>query len=397
MVNLLRKIFIKNYQNVGDDHVRTAHGSLAAWFGIVSNLILVGLKLFAAFYLYYQSNWTVLSIALIADAANNFVDMASSIITLIGFKVASKKPDREHPFGHQRAEYIAALIVALLILVVGVELLRESITKVAEQIPVDYSLTTVIILGVAVLLKLLQSYVNFGIGKCISSLVLRATAIDSLLDAIATTLVLLAALFAISPLGWNFLDGWVGIFLSLFILYEGAMVAKDALSPLLGERNDPDLEEKIKKIAFSHKEILGIHDLIIHSYGATRNYVSFHAEVDESQSLLSAHNLIDEIEKEIKHELRVEVLIHIDPVAIGDEEFEAFKEKVVQLATNVDQNATIHDFRIIQKDDYRTLSFDVLLPYEDEGKEKAIAESVIHHFKEIDPKFHFDIDFDHPF
>lgn len=397
MVTLLRKLFIRNYRNVHDEKVRTAHGILAAWFGLVSNFLLVAMKITAALLLAAKSNWQVFSIALLADALNNVSDMASCMVTLFSFRLSSKKPDQEHPFGHQRIEYIAALIVSILVLFVGIELLRESITKIVEGTLVDYDALTLIFLGVSIFIKVLQGYVYLGLAKCISSLTLKAQGVDALMDVLTTTLVLVSAIFAMSPLHWNFLDAWTGLVVSLFIIYEGIMMIKEASDPLIGEPNNEKLSQEIQKKVLSHDQVLGIHDLIIHSYGTSIQYVTFDVEVNQSMSLVSAHELIDTIEREIRHDFRVQVSIHVDPVEVGNPTYDTYKARALAIVQSVDEKASIHDFQIQKGAEFTTISFDVLLPYVDDSKRKDIADAIKVEFQKIDPKFHFSIQFDHPY
>lgn len=397
MVTLLRRLFIRNYRNVRDEKVRIAHGVLAAWFGLISNFLLVAMKLTAAFLLAAKSNWQVFSIALLADAMNNVSDMASCLVTLFSFRLSSKRPDQEHPFGHQRIEYIAALIVSILVLFVGVEFLRESITKIVEGTLVDYDVLTLTFLGISILIKILQGYVYLALAKCIQSLALKAQGVDALMDVLTTALVLVSAIFAISPLHWNFLDAWIGLAVSLFIIYEGIAMIKEASDPLIGEPNNEALSQEIQKKVLSHQQVLGVHDFIIHSYGASNQFVTFDVEVNQSLSLVAAHELIDSIEREIRHDFRVQVSIHVDPVEVGNPIYDTYKARALAIVQSIDDKASIHDFQIQKGPDFSTISFDVLLPYMDENKREEIADAVIKEFQKIDSKYHFSIQFDHPY
>jgi cation diffusion facilitator family transporter len=397
MITLLRRLFIKNYTNVGDEGVRVKHGQLAAYFGILSNLLLVAMKLTAAFLLQAQSG--VLSIALVADAINNLADMASSIVTLVGFRISGKPADKEHPFGHERIEYIAGLVVSTIVLVLAVELIRDSIQNIITNTLVDSSLLTIIILGVAVLMKLLQGYFNYGMGKAIDSEALKATSLDSLTDAVATTAVMISAILAHSPLGWNFLDGYMGIVVGLFVAYSGVKMIKETADPLIGEQNNQELVEEVVKEVKSHQEILGVHDVLCHSYGPTKYFISLHAEINENMSMLDAHDVIDDIEREVKHKFHIDITIHMDPVAVGDPLTDKLKGEVAEELNKISPELKFHDFRIVRGPSHTNIIFDVLLPYDEKVTQDIIMKSLEAHFNPNEKKktYYFVVDFDRPF
>jgi cation diffusion facilitator family transporter len=407
MVTLLRRLFIKDYQNVNDEAVRVKHGKLAAIFGIVSNLILVAMKITAAFLIAFsafnastladKTLSTFLPMALIADAINNLADMASSLVTLVGFKISSKPADKEHPFGHERIEYIAGLVVSTIVLVLAVELFRDSLTKVISRETVDYDIPAVIVLGVAVLIKLLQSYVNRGMGKAISSEALEATALDSFTDAIATFAIMVSGILCLT-LQWNFLDGYMGIIVSLFVGYSGIKMIKDTADPLIGESgSNTALESSIVADVKSHPEILGVHDVLCHSYGPTKFFVSLHAEINERTPMLDAHDLIDNIEREIKHKYHCDITIHMDPIAVGDKLTDEIHGEVKGVLQGISPDLKMHDFRIVTGATHINVIFDVLLPYDEKVTQEVIMKALEDHFKGQTPQRFFVVTFDRPF
>jgi cation diffusion facilitator family transporter len=395
MVNFFRRLFIKDYANVTNEDVRAKHGKLAAWFGIVSNLLLVGMKLGVAFVLASQNAW-VFSMALVGDAVNNLSDMASSLVTLIGFRISSKPADKEHPFGHERIEYIVGLIVSTTVIVVAVQLFRDSLSKVIAQETVQYDLVTVIILGIAVVVKLFQGYFNYGMGKAISSPALKATSVDSLTDSLATFLIMVSGILSIA-LGWNFLDGYMGMAVSVFVCYSGFKMIKETAGPLIGEATDKGFVDKIVKDVLAHPEIKGVHDVICHSYGPTKYFISLHAEVDESKPILESHDVIDNVEREIKGRYGVEATIHLDPIAIGDPETDRLKVEVADELSKIDPTLKFHDFRIVPGPTHTNIIFDIVLPFDDPTTKKTIVTKLTQRFASRDKKYNFVLNFDRPF
>jgi cation diffusion facilitator family transporter len=395
MVTLLRRLFIKDYTNVGEESIRVKHGQVAALFGIISNCLLVAMKLVAAFVA--QADSGVLSIALIADAINNLSDMSSSIVTLVGFHISGKPADKEHPFGHQRLEYIAGLIVSSIVIALGAVLFKDSITKVINNERVSYELLGLIILGVSVLLKLLQSYVNYGMGKAISSEALKATSLDSLTDSIGTTAILISGLLSYLA-GIDYLDGYMGILISLFVAYSGFKMIKETAEPLIGEQNNQELVSDVVNDIKTHKEILGVHDVLCHSYGPTKYFISLHAEINENMSMLEAHDVIDEIEREIKHKFHIDITIHMDPVAVGDPLTDKLKSEVGAELFKISPELKFHDFRIVRGPTHTNIIFDVLLPYDEKVTQDVIMKSLEAHFNPGEKKtYYFVVDFDRPF
>ena len=295
MVNLLRKLFIKNYKDVNEPNVRVAHGRLASVFGIISNAILFGLKL--AVGLLTQS------VSIIADSVNNLSDFGNSTVTLVGFKMSSKPADKKHPFGHQRIEYISGLIVSIIIVALAVLLFYNSVQKIIGNEATSYDLFAFIVLGVAIVIKLVQAWVNFSISKIINSVALKATALDSLTDSIATTLLLVSAILSYF-FHWN-LDGYVGVVIALFVAFSGVKMIVETSNPLIGESTSIEEVKKITDEILSYKGVLGIHDLMAHNYGPTKIFMTVHVEVDSQVNVVESHELIDDIENDIRKKYKI--------------------------------------------------------------------------------------------
>jgi cation diffusion facilitator family transporter len=397
MVTFFRKLFIKNYQDVQDEKVRAEHGKVAAIFGIISNCILVAMKLTMAFVVAASSTPWVLPMALVGDAINNLSDMASSLVTLIGFRISAKPADREHPFGHERIEYIAGLVVSTIVIVLAIELGRDSITKIVNGELVDYTIPTIIVLGISVLIKLLQSYFNYGMGKAISSPALKATSVDSLTDSIATFCITVSAILSLEPLKWNFLDGYMGIVVALFVCYSGIRMLKETADPLIGESNNKAIVDEVVATVKSHPEVLGVHDVLCHSYGPTKYFISLHAEINQNMSMLDAHDIIDNIETDVRHKFHLDITIHMDPIAVGDPMTDEIKKEVSEELAALSKELSFHDFRIVPGKTHTNVIFDVVLPYEDSVNQKMVMDGLKAKFKDHQPEYHFVVNFDHSF
>lgn len=352
MVSVLSKIFIKNRDDVTDPAVRKAYGSLCSILGIALNVILFAGK--------YVAGLISGSIAVTADAFNNLSDAGSSAISLLGFKLSSKKPDPDHPFGHGRLEYISGLCVAALILIMGVELLISSVQKIITPEPVETGLLPAIILIVSIGVKVYMSLYNRTIGKKISSSAMLATATDSLSDSIATAVVLLSML--VSYLFDLNIDGYAGVLVALFILFAGVNVARDTLSPLLGQAPDRELVDKIESIVMSREEIIGMHDLVVHDYGPGRLMISLHAEVDGSGDIFELHDAVDLVERTLARELGCEATIHMDPVVCNNERVDAEHRMLLEVIAGIDDVLSVHDFRMVPGPSHTNLIFDVVIP-----------------------------------
>lgn len=395
MVTLLRRMFIRDYTDIGKESVRLNHGRVAAVFGIITNCILVGLKMTSALLLASKSGW-VFSMALMGDSINNLGDVASNVVTLIGFSLAAKPADKEHPYGHERIEYIAALIVSMLIIAASVELMTSSIKGAIAGSTTNYDTLTLIILGVSVALKLLQWWTNRGFGDAIHSVALKATALDSFTDAIATTVVLISALLTYL-FNWGFLDSYMGMAVALFILYSGITGIKEASDPLIGQPAKKEFESKIVKEVRNYPEVLGVHDVLCHAYGPTRFFISLHAEVDANDDLVSIHDVIDNIEEDIRLKYGCEITIHIDPIQVGNPEVDKLKKMVEVSLESLNKGITIHDFRIVKGETHTNLIFDCVIPYEkDAPSEKDVLTHVIKDFSNKG-NYSFVIHFDRPY
>ena len=352
MIELLAKWFIPHRDSMEDGALRRAYGTLCGAVGIGLNILLFMGKFFAG-----QLSG---SIAVTADAFNNLSDAGSSAVTLLGFRLAGKKPDPDHPFGHGRIEYISGLVVAGLILLMGVELAKSSFDKILHPEEVTFSALALVILAVSVAVKLYMWHYNRRIGGKIRSAAMEATASDSLSDAAATSAVLLAMLIG----RWTGLavDGYVGMVVALFILFSAYKAAKETLSPLLGQAPDPELVQRIRDIVAEHDTVVGIHDLVVHDYGPGRQMVSLHAEVPASGDILQLHDVIDNIERELHEKLHIQAVIHMDPIVTDDETVDALRRQVAELVRQVEPRMTVHDLRVIRGTTHTNLVFDAVLP-----------------------------------
>lgn len=359
-------LFIKDHENTEDPAVRKAYGTLSGWVGIVCNLLLFAGKLIAGL--------LSSSISIMADAVNNLSDASSSVVTLLGFHLASKPADDEHPYGHERIEYLTGLVVAVMILLIGFELLKSSIQKIIHPEPVEFSAVVAVVLILSIAAKLLLSAFNRSLGKKISSAALLATAADSRNDVISTAAVLAACL--IGHFAHVNIDGWAGLLVALFILYSGIGIAKDTISPLLGEAPDEELVHAIAHTLRSHEKVLGIHDLLVHDYGPGRRFASVHVEMDYKMNPLDAHEYIDDMERDISRELHVDLVIHYDPVVTDDEELNKMRAKVVSVIEDIDPRLALHDFRMVRGVRHTNLIFDLVVPFEFASKTGELKKQI---------------------
>ncbi|MBR5527787.1 MAG: cation transporter [Clostridia bacterium] len=362
MITLLAKIFIKNHNNYSDSTTRTAYGTLCAITGIILNFLLFVFKLLAGM--------ISGSVAVTADAVNNLSDSASSVVTLMGFKISAKKPDADHPFGHGRSEHIAGLIVSFFIILMGFELAKSSFSKLLHPEDIKFSYLTVLILVVSVAVKLYMTFYNRAVGKKICSPTMYASATDSISDSISTAVVLLSMLF------YKFtsinIDPYCGILVSLFVFTAGIRSALETISPLLGEQADPKVTEKIESIVMSYPEALGIHDMIVHNYGNGSLIVSLHVEVSADGDILTMHDAIDNMEKEIGEKLCCLATIHMDPVVSSNPELDAVKEAVCAFIDKNYKNVSIHDFRMVKGQTHTNIIFDVVIPFDEKDPSKIV-------------------------
>ena len=363
MTNWLLRTFIKNSDHSEDPKVRAAIGILSGIVGIVCNVLLCGGKLAVGI--------ATGSVSITADAMNNLSDATSSVVTMLGFRLAERPADEEHPFGHARYEYLSGLAVSALILIIGVELAKSSLDKVLHPAAVEFGWTTAAVLVGSILVKLWMSLFNTRLSKTIHSATLAATAADSRNDVITTSAVLLAAL--IEHFTAFRADGWMGLAVSCFILYSGVGLAKDTISPLLGENADPELREKIVDNIRACPKVLGFHDLMVHDYGPGQRFASIHVEMDRREDPMECHEIIDDLERECLKSHGVHLVIHYDPVVTNDPELDRMHVRVEQLLHTYDIRLGVHDFRMVPGKGHVNLIFDVVLPTDLRGQEADIT------------------------
>ena len=363
MTNWLLRTFIKNSDHSEDPKVRAAIGILSGIVGIVCNVLLCGGKLAVGI--------ATGSVSITADAMNNLSDATSSVVTMLGFRLAERPADEEHPFGHARYEYLSGLAVSALILIIGVELAKSSLDKVLHPAAVEFGWTTAAVLVGSILVKLWMSLFNTRLSKTIHSATLAATAADSRNDVITTSAVLLAAL--IEHFTAFRADGWMGLAVSCFILYSGVGLSKDTISPLLGENADPELREKIVDNIRACPKVLGFHDLMVHDYGPGQRFASIHVEMDRREDPMECHEIIDDLERECLKSHGVHLVIHYDPVVTNDPELDRMHVRVEQLLHTYDIRLGVHDFRMVPGNGHVNLIFDVVLPTDLRGQEADIT------------------------
>lgn len=353
MIRFLIRRLIPAGADPADAAVRERCGTASGGIGIGLNLLLCAGK--------FAAGAISGSISVMADAFNNLTDAASSVVTLIGFRLAGQKPDDEHPFGHGRMEYLTGLIISMLILLVGFELGKSSVEKILHPAAVSFSLLSAAILLASICVKLWMCFFNRALSKRIGSAALEATATDSLSDVVTTGVVLLG--LVIGHFTHILIDGWLGVIVAIFILRAGLGAIKDTLDPLLGQAPDPALVKGVQDTVLSHSEIVGIHDLIIHDYGPGRRMLSLHAEIPADADIMAAHDVIDHIERELRDTYAVEAVIHMDPIVVGDEYTDRMRELTAEKAAQLDPSITIHDFRITHGPLHTNLIFDMVVPH----------------------------------
>ena len=384
MTGLLLRLFVKNHNDTENPVVRSAYGKLAGAVGIVCNLLLFAGKLLAG----------ILSgsVAVTADAVNNLSDASSSLVTLLGFKLAERPADEEHPYGHARIEYISGLVVAALILLIGAELAKSSFSKILHPETVEFSLLTLGVLVGSILAKLWMALFCRKLGRRIDSTTLLATSADSRNDVISTAAVLVGCLA-----GYFFdvkLDGYIGMAVALFIIWSGCSIAKDTINPLLGERASEELVRNISDLILSHEKILGIHDLMVHDYGPGNCFASVHAEMDSAEDPLICHDIIDDIERDALRELQVHLVIHYDPIVTNDEELNAARALVEQEIKSIDESLSLHDFRMVRGPGHTNLIFDLVIPYSMEDRKAELKARIDERLQRQDRKYYTVITFD---
>ena len=391
MTKLITRIFIKNCENIKDNTVRKSYGTLGGIVGIICNLILCIIKITVGL--------ISGSISILADGFNNLSDMGSSLVTIIGFKLAGKPADRDHPFGHGRMEYMSAFIVSVLILIVGIDLMESSVKSLINNTKTPtYGTLAIIVLIISVLVKLWMFAFNRKLGNKISSDVLKATAKDSLNDSLATTAILVSVgVSLLVPLPFN-LDALMGVLVSIFILWSGISSAKDTLDEILGKPPEKELIENLETTILSFKEFVGIHDLIVHNYGPGRQFATVHVEVPQDIDVVKCHEQVDLCEKLVGEQLDLQLVIHMDPIDCNNETVKDTREKMANAIKVIDEGLTLHDFRMTPLSEKRTnLIFDVVVPTRVNLNEKELEEKIINLAKLINPIFECVITFDNDF
>ena len=376
MITMLARMLLKP-EGKTEAQLRKGYGVLCGGVGVGLNLLLFLGKLLAGL----ASG----SIAVVADAVNNLSDAGSSVVTLLGFRLAEQKPDHEHPFGHGRMEYLSGLVVSMLILLMGFELAQSSVGKILNPVPseTDWQVTAVLCAAIAV--KLYMAFYNRRIGKRIGSTAMEAAALDSLSDCAATSAVLTASL--VERYTDLVLDGWGGLLVALFILWSGFQAAKTTMDPLLGTPPSAEFVEEIRNLVLAHQPILGVHDIIVHDYGPGRRMISLHAEVPAEGELLELHNRIDHVERELREQLGCEAVIHMDPVCTGDGVTQETRRRVEALVRCIDGGITIHDFRVVPREGHAHLVFDAAVPFDFRLSDQEVEEKIQNAVQVLDSGF----------
>lgn len=384
MVGFLIRYFVKNPDDTKNLDVRRSYGKICGMIGIGLNISLFIGK--------YIAGLITGSVAIMADSFNNLSDAGSSVVTLLGFHLSEKKPDPEHPFGHGRIEYLSGLIVSMFIIIMGVELFQTSVKKIFSHSNVEISTIAIVILIASILVKVYMAYYNFSIGNKINSAAMRATAMDSLSDVIATSVVLLA-MCVMYFTGKN-VDGIGGVLVALFILRAGIGAAKETVQPLLGQPPEQEFVDEIKRIVLSHERVQDIHDLIVHDYGPGRCMISLHAEVPGNEDIYELHDMIDLIEYELKMKLNCEAVIHMDPIAVNDQKVIEMKEKVIEIIQKIDARLNLHDFRMLEGPTHTNVMFDIVVPYNMKMSDTEIQRLVFESILNAQPKVYASITVD---
>ena len=386
MTKTLIRLFVRDAENTRDVRVRERYGVLSGAVGIACNVLLFALKLVIGL--------LTGSISIAADAFNNLSDGLSCLISIVGFKVAGKEPDAKHPFGYGRTEYIAGLVVSFIIVLVGFEFLKTSVGRILHPAPVAFSWVLMAILAVSMLVKLWMGAFNVQIGRRIDSPVLMAAGQDSRNDVITTGVVMIGMIAGrFTPLP---VDGYIGVLVALFIVWAGIGIARDTVAPLLGEAADPEIAEHIGQIVMDSPYIVGVHDLIVHNYGAGRSLASLHAEVPSDSDFVAVHEMIDEAEKRVWQQTGVYVVIHMDPIDVNNAHVAALREQVDHVLREIDENLSMHDFRVVDGARQINLIFDVVVPfsYGNEAK-RDLMMTIRNKLKEIDERYNPVVTFDH--
>lgn len=375
MTTLILRLFIKNYQDVSNPQVHVRYGKLAGLVGIATNFLLFLSKLLIGIFFH--------SVSILADAVNNLMDFASSIITMVGFKLSEKPADEEHPFGHARMEYISGLIISFIIAILGFQLAQTSIEKILAPEESAFGLLTILILIGAICVKLWQGLFYHKLGKAIDSPTLEAAATDSRGDVVATGAVLLGTVIT-ALTGFN-LDGYMGLAVAVYLIVSGIRLLISTADPLLGMAPSRELTQKITEKILSYDGIIGMHDLMVHSYGAGQCFACVHCEVPASEDIMVSHDIVDNIEHDFKREFNIQLVIHMDPIVTDDAVTNALREMTKDIVRGISDAITVHDFRVVKGPTHSNLIFDIAVPFSYHCDENTLAEEISKRVQAKDP------------
>ncbi len=379
MQKLLVKLFIKDYQKIHDPKVRSKYGTLSGITGIVSNIILCSIKIILGI--------ITASLSILADGINNLTDAGSSVITLVGFKLSSIPADEDHPFGHERIEYITGLIISFLILIIGFTLGKESVTKlITKEVTQTISFSIIIIMILSILIKLWQSIFYRKMAKAINSEALFACSKDSLNDCISTSAVIIG-LIIFKFTNWEPIDGILGIIVAIFILISGIKMVFETVNPLIGTKPTQEEINSITKKILSYQGVIGVHDLVIHHYGSCTTFVTAHVEVPSDEDIVISHDIIDNIERELRTQLGIDLTLHMDPVDIKNPRTNELRQKVVNIIESISKDLSIHDFRVVYGDTHTNLVFDVAMPIKFSCSKKELKDLITSEIKKLDETY----------
>ena len=384
---MLKKMFIKNYTDTNDPNVRNQYGKVAGIFGIITNLILGIIK----FVIGLISH----SVSIMADAVNNITDTATSVLTIVGFKLTNKKPDKEHPYGYARYEYVSGFVIAILMLIMGITFAKESIVKIfnPEELVINWITYTILI--IAILGKGLQMLVYLDFSKAINSNTLKTNAIDTRNDIISTTTILISMII-MGIFNIN-IDGLLGLIVSCFVIYSSINMIKEVLEPIIGIIPTEDRVKEVREKLLSYDCVKGIHDLVIHNYGVHNDFITVHVEIDSNMEMIKAHDLMDNIEKDFKEELGIDLTIHMDPIVIGNPKVDKLKKLVVEVIKKFDKELSIHDFRVVEGITHTNILFDCVVPYEKNYTKDDIVKYLTDTIKPEKEIYFYVIEIDRPY
>lgn len=382
---MLVKIFIKDYENINNKSVRNRYGMIAGIFGLVSNLLIGILKLVIGI----LSN----SVSVMADSVNNITDSFSSILTIIGFSLVNKKPTKHHPYGFARYEYICGFVISLFMLLTGALFFKESIVKVFIKEDITITNLTFIILILGIIVKFIQMKVYLSFSKKIDSDTLKTSALDTRNDIISSTGILVSMII-MKYFNIN-IDGLIGLIVSLIMIYSSIKMIKEVLNPIIGFMPNIEYVEEVKNKLLSYECVIGIHDLVIHNYGVNNDFITVHVEVDSKMDMITAHDLMDNIERDFKEE-SINLTIHMDPVLVGDKKVDKLKEKVINVMKDLDETLEIHDFRIVNGPTHTNILFDCVIPYEKDFSEKQIIKHLKTNINNEKHKYYYVVEIDRP-